>query len=186
MNAETTSRYGPGLRRLHWLMVVLVALVYLCATQRGLFARGTPGRTAMLQSHFWLGIVVFGLAAWRLVLRLRDGVPPVTPPLPGWQEVPAKAIHMALYVILFFAMPLLGVATMWVDGKDLLLPFTGIAIPPLLGVDAALAHQLEDLHEEVGEALYWVIGLHVAATFYHHYVRRDDTLRRMLPPGRGE
>jgi cytochrome b561 len=185
VNAEETSRYSPGLRRLHWSMAVLLALVYLLATQRGLFERGTPGRAAMLQSHFWLGIVVFGLAAWRLVLRFRDGVPPVTPPLPAWQALPAKLVHAALYVILFFAMPVLGVAAMWADGKELLVPFTGIAIPPLLGADAAFAHLLEEWHEEVGEALYWVIGLHVAAALYHHYVRRDDSLRHMLPPERG-
>jgi len=28
---------------------------------------------------------------------------------------------------------------------------------------------------------YWLIGLHAAAALFHHYVVRDDTLRRMLP-----
>jgi cytochrome b561 len=27
---------------------------------------------------------------------------------------------------------------------------------------------------------YWLIGLHAAAALFHHYVLRDDTLRRML------
>ncbi|WP_343212439.1 cytochrome b/b6 domain-containing protein [Arenimonas sp.] len=45
--------------------------------------------------------------------------------------------------------------------------------------DAALAARLEDLHELLGTAFYYVVGLHVAAALYHHFVRRDDTLRRM-------
>ena len=30
---------------------------------------------------------------------------------------------------------------------------------------------------------YFLIGLHAAAALYHHYIRRDDTLKRMLPGG---
>ena len=28
---------------------------------------------------------------------------------------------------------------------------------------------------------YWLIGLHAVAALFHHYVLRDQTLRRMLP-----
>jgi cytochrome b561 len=31
---------------------------------------------------------------------------------------------------------------------------------------------------------YYLVGLHAVAALVHHYVNRDDTLRRMLP-GRG-
>ena len=54
------------------------------------------------------------------------------------------------------------------------------AMPALLAENKDLAHQLEDLHGGIGEAFYWVIGLHVLAALYHHLVRRDDTLRRMV------
>ncbi len=76
-------------------------------------------------------------------------------------------------------MPLLGLATAWSDDKQLLLPFTQVAVPALLPVDKDLAHQLEDLHGTIGEAFYWVIGLHIVAALYHHFWVRDDTLRRM-------
>ncbi|MND01368.1 cytochrome b561 [compost metagenome] len=50
----------------------------------------------------------------------------------------------------------------------------------MLAPDEALGEQLEELHGSIGEAFYWVIGLHVLAAVYHHFIRRDDTLRRML------
>jgi cytochrome b561 len=77
-------------------------------------------------------------------------------------------------------MPLLGLATAWTDGKVLYLPFTDLAVPSLLAPDKDLAHRLEDLHGTIGEIFYWVIGLHILAALYHHWWRRDDTLRRML------
>ena len=91
----------------------------------------------------------------------------------------SRLLHLALYAFLL-AMPLLGLATAWTDGKSLYLPFTDIALPALLAPDRDLAHRLEDLHGSIGEAFYWVIGLHVVAALYHHWGRRDDTLRRML------
>lgn len=178
MNAPA-ARYTPGLRRLHWLMALLVAAAYLFIEQRGLFPRGSDGRAAMMQSHFWAGLLVFALLLWRFALRRRHGAPPITPALPGWQAWPSKLLHFSLYAFLL-AMPVLGLLTAWTDGKSLLVPFTSIAVPPLLGADEDLAHQLEDLHGGIGEIFYWVIGLHVLAALYHHFVRGDDTLRRML------
>ena len=180
MSTPTTSRYSPRLRTLPWLMAMLMALVYLSIEQRGVFARGSPGRGAMMQAHFWLGLVVFALAAWRLARRVSDGVPPISPPLPPWQHVPTRLLHAAFYLVLFFAMPVLGLLTMWTDDKTLLVPFTDLALPALMAPDRALAHRLEDIHRWIGEAFYWVIGLHVLAALYHHFVLRDDTLRRMV------
>ena len=45
----------------------------------------------------------------------------------------------------------------------------------------ALAGQLKEVHEWLGIAGYWLIGLHAAAGIAHHYVLRDNTLVRMLP-----
>lgn len=179
MNAVSRPRYAPVLRRLHWLMALLVLAAYLLIEQRGLFPRGSAGRAAMVQGHFWAGITVFALAWWRLVARRRHGAPPVVPPLDRFSALGAKLVHLALYAF-FIVMPLLGLATAWSDGKTVMIPFTGIALPALLPENEGLAHSLEDLHGAIGEAFYWVIGLHVLAAVWHHAFRRDDTLRRML------
>ena len=51
-------------------------------------------------------------------------------------------------------MPLLGLATAWTDGKEILIPFTSLALPALLPENEDLAHQLEDLHRTIGEVFY--------------------------------
>ena len=174
-----SARYTPGIRRLHWLIAVLVGLGYLFIEQRGLFARGTAAREAMMHSHYWIGIGVLLLATGRLGLRVGASIPPITPPLPAWQAAPAKLLHLALYAFII-VQPLLGLATASADGKAVLVPFTDIALPALLAADESLALRLEDLHGSIGEIFYWVIGAHVLASLYHHFMRGDDTLRRML------
>lgn len=179
MNAIARPRYAPVLRRLHWLMALLILAAYLLIEQRGLFPRGSAERTAMVQGHFWVGISVFLLVWWRLAGRVRNPAPPVTPPLDRFSALASKLIHLALYAF-FVVMPLLGLATAWSDGKAVMIPFTGLALPALLPENEELAHTLEDLHGSIGEAFYWVIGLHVLAAIWHHAFRRDDTLKRML------
>lgn len=173
------SRYVGSLRLIHWLMAVLVLLAYVLIEQRGWFPRGSGGRRMMMQGHFWVGLSILALVFWRIAARMRSGVPAITPPLPAWQAMGSKLLHVALYTF-FIVMPVLGLAAAWSDGKPVFVPFTDMALPALLPEDHATAEWLEDLHESIGEAFYWVIGLHIAATLWHHWVRRDDTLLRML------
>jgi len=179
MASLPVARYRPALRRLHWLMALLVLAAYLLIEQRGLFPRGSGGRLAMMQGHFWVGLSILVLALWRLALRARSEVPPITPALAAWEAWPAKLLHLALYLFLV-VMPLLGLAAAWSDGKALVIPFTGLRLPALLPENEALAHRLEELHGTIGELFYWVIGAHIVAALWHHWFRRDDTLRRML------
>ena len=172
------SCYAPGLRRLHWLMAFMILLAYLAIEQRGLFERGSPGRFAMMQSHFWLGIGIFVLVWVRIAQRVKHGVPRISPVLPIWQAGLSHLFHFALYAF-FIVMPILGMMTAWTDGKTLFIPFTDIALPALMAENEALAHQLEDLHGQIGDIFYWVIGFHVLAALYHHFVRKDNTLSRM-------
>jgi cytochrome b561 len=173
------DRFDISLRRLHWLMAILIALAYIAIEQRGLFERGTTARFAMMQSHFWIGIGIFILAWVRVVQRLKHGSPRIAPRLPGWQLGISHLFHFALYAF-FIVMPILGMMTVWTDGKELFVPFTDIAFPRLMAENKELGHQLEELHHDIGEAFYWVIGLHVVAALYHHFIRRDNTLERML------
>jgi cytochrome b561 len=172
------ARYASSLRLLHWLMAFMILLSYLAIEQRDLFERGSPGRFAMMQSHFWLGIGIFILVWVRIAQRLKHGVPRITPSLPVWQTGLSHLFHFVLYAF-FIVMPILGMMTAWTDGKILFIPFTDIALPALMAENEVLAKQLEGWHHDIGEAFYWVIGFHVLAALYHHFVRKDNTLSRM-------
>jgi cytochrome b561 len=43
-------------------------------------------------------------------------------------------------------------------------------------------HDLGDLHGSAGQALLIVAFGHALMAFYHHYVKKDGTLRRMIKP----
>ena len=47
-------------------------------------------------------------------------------------------------------------------------------------------HPAEKIHQWLAYALFAVAALHAFAALYHHFVRRDSVLVRMLPGGTGQ
>jgi cytochrome b561 len=182
MNPQPTARYSTASITLHWLMFLLIVAVYATIELRELFPKGSDPRNLLKTWHFMLGLSVLALVGLRIAVRLAGSTPTITPPPAAWQQKLATLGHLALYGLML-AMPLAGWVILSAEGKDI--PFFGLTLPPLVGANEALAHDVEEIHEAVGEAGYWLIGLHAAAALFHHYLLKDNTLLRMLP-GRAE
>jgi superoxide oxidase len=173
------NRYGSLSIALHWLMVLLIAAVYVCMELRENFPKGSDLREGLKAWHFMLGLSVLVLVAVRVAARLAGTLPQVHPDLPRRQVLLARAMHLALYALMI-GMPLLGWLTLSAEGKEI--PFFGFHLPALIiGKDASVADWAKEIHEAGGTIGYFLIGLHAVAALYHHYVAGDDTLRRMLP-----
>lgn len=176
MTRISAARYPRGLVALHWITLALLVTVYATMELRALFPRGSGPRDVLKTAHYFLGISVFALTWLRLALRLVATRPPVTPALPAWQAAVSAAVVLGLYVMLL-AMPAIGYLLLNAEGHAPVLG--GLQLPRLLAADPGLAALLEQWHEGIALAGYWLVGLHALAGLYHHYGRGDDTLRRM-------
>jgi cytochrome b561 len=175
---NTASRYGSLSIGIHWLVLLLLIAVYASINLRELYPKGSDLREALKTWHFMLGMLVFVFVWLRLAARLSGPAPGIQPAPPGWQQLSAKLLHLALYALMI-VMPLSGWLLLSATGKPI--PFFGLELPALVGENKDLAKQLKEIHEIVGTAGYYLIGLHALAALYHHYVVRDNTLARMLP-----
>lgn len=172
------ARYGALNIGLHWLMLLLIAAVYGLMEFRGVFPRGSDGRTVMMNLHFSLGLTVFALALVRLVVKLASKAPEIVPDPPAWQKKLAKLVHLALYALML-SLPLAGWLTLSAEGDAI--PFFGLHLPALIGASESAAHFIKDIHETGAAVGYFLIGLHAAAALFHHYFVHDNTLLRMMP-----
>ncbi|WP_191488316.1 cytochrome b [Pseudomonas sp. FEN] len=175
---NTDSRYSSMSIALHWLMLVLLAVVYACIEFRGIFPKGSGGRTLIVEAHYMFGLTVFVLVWLRLLARTLGVAPKITPAPPAWQMLVSKLMHWALYLFMI-ATPILGWLLVSAQGHSVM--FYGIELPALMGEDAAYAKQVKEWHELIASTGYWLIGLHALAGLFHHYFVRDNTLLRMLP-----
>jgi len=172
------QRYSSLSILLHWTMLLLITAVYSCILLHESFPRGSDMREGLKSWHFMLGLSVLLLVIIRIVARLFGSKPPIKPEPPAWQMLFARITHWALYIFML-SMPVAG----WLilSSADKTIPFYGLELPPLVAPDKALSSQVKELHETFGTVGYFLIGLHAFAALFHHYVVKDNTLRRMLP-----
>ncbi len=63
--------------------------------------------------------------------------------------------------------------------------FFGLQIPsPMATVSRPTHHLIGETHDLVGWVIVVTAAGHGAAALYHHYILKDNVLRRMLPPAR--
>ena len=180
---NTNDRYGSLSIFMHWLMLALLIGVYACINLHDFATKGSALRADLKTWHFMLGLSVFALVWLRLAIRFVTPSPQMSPQIAVWQRYLAGLMHAVLYAFLII-MPVLGWLTLSAGGK--VIPLFGLELPALIGPDKAFASSVKEVHETIGTLGYYLIGLHAAAALYHHYFVRDDTLLRMLPPGKGE
>ena len=176
MSAPT--RYNRLSISLHWITLLLIIVVYAMMEFKDFFPKDSPERAFMKMMHFSFGLTILALTLIRLATRLFQRSPAITPEPAVWERIVARLTHVALYAMLI-ALPLL--AWFGINAYGGTVHVWGIALPALTGVDKALGETVLDTHELIANAGYALIGLHALAALKHHYISRDDTLRRMLP-----
>lgn len=175
--APASPRYSATNRRLHWLMAALVVLAYVLITSRSWFEKGSDPRLFVVQGHFWVGIAVFALVLPRLLARFTGPTPAIAPTPNPLTLAASKITHVALYAFLLLQ-PAMGMLVVFLERGGI--PLGGLTLPSPFELNPPLAHRIEELHITVGSAFYYVIGLHIAAVLWHHFLRRDNVLKRML------
>lgn len=172
-----SEHWGAISLALHWLTVVLViglALVGLVMTE----LPNSPLKISIYAWHKSFGLTVLGLTLLRLAWRFTGGAP-APAPMPVWQRWAAAGTHGLLYVLLL-AIPLTG----WLYNSAAGFPlkwFGLFSLPRLSAYDPALKQFAGEAHETLFYLLALLVLLHAAAALKHHYLDRDDTLRRMFP-----
>lgn len=179
---SSAKRYSGISIALHWLMLLLIVAGYIFILIRTEFPRGSEPRALVKMLHFSIGLTIFALVWVRIAARMAGGPAPAITPAPNpLQHKTGKLAHLALYGLMI-GMPIGGMLILGFEGDAI--PFFGLAEFRLpLSENEDLAKQIEGLHELGGTVGYFLIGLHAVAGLYHHYIRRDDTLKRMLPGG---
>jgi len=171
--------YTGTARLLHWLIVALLIVQFIIAWTMPGLRRNTP-LTTIIDLHFSFGMLILFVAIIRLIWRVTHREPEPEDGLPPWQVASARVMHWLLYLLLF-VVPILG----WINASWRGYPVTLFGLfemPALVAKRAPNWGFTGDLHGLLANYLLLaLVGIHVAAALYHHFIRRDGVLRRMLP-----
>ena len=169
-----TARFTPIQIGFHWLSALLVLLIIALPYGADFFASLLGGKGNVFTLHKSLGIVVLVLTLLRLAYRGRK-VPPRQLEQSPAQRFAAKAGHGLLYLLLL-VMPMSGL----LFGSKPINLFWLVEVGPL-PFSSDVRGVAKDVHILGQYVLFAMILGHAAVALWHHYVRRDDVLKDMLP-----
>lgn len=172
------SRYGVVAQLFHWTIVVLIIVQFILANRADALPLGSA-KIAVLAQHKSVGITILGLALLRLIWRWFNPVPAEPLDIPQWQRIAARVSHIGLYALLFIT-PLAG----WLMSSARNFPvswFGLVTLPDFIEPNRPAYDFLHETHELLAGTLFWLALLHVAAALKHHFIDKDNVLRRMLP-----
>lgn len=176
--AEARQDYGSGAKVFHWLTALLMAGSFILAFIMVELPIG-PLKIDLYNWHKTIGLTILGLAVLRLAWRLRHPAPPLPAGMVAWERWASQATHVALYLFLF-SQPLVGLVMSWASGFPTIL-FDSFTLPSPIAANQALYDALSAVHFWSAWAMLTLIALHAGAALRHHFVKKDDVLRRMLP-----
>jgi cytochrome b561 len=191
MIKNTTVTYGSLAKWFHWLTAlwILAAYISIYYLEWALGGEG-PLRSSLIRVHKAIGFSVLAFFVLRLFWRATNPSPALPHSMPKWQVNASHVSHFLLYFFLI-AMPISGYVGngSGVDyGLFKIAAFKhsgmGIWILDVLGLTFEQWEKPFDFfHYRIAGPflLSTLIVVHAGAALYHHYVEKDDVLKRMLP-----
>ncbi len=169
--------YTPVARLLHWtvagLVLLMIPLGIVIANEWG-----GPAQQFLYNLHKSIGATLIPLVVIRLLYRITHPAPPLPSDIPAIQQFAAHATHWALYVLILIQ-PLVGY--IMTSAYPAPVPFFGLFnLPSIWPENRALSEQLSVVHLYIGLAIAAVAAVHIGAALFHHFVRKDRVLMRMI------
>lgn len=177
MLSNTKNSYGLISKLFHWIIAFSIfGLIFVGFTMADM-APSTE-KYELYGMHKAFGTVIFMLIVLRLIWKFSDKT--VEPPkdLPPILALLAKTGHFLLYVFML-SMPISGILMSYFAGYNV--PVFGLfTIPAAASTSSQLAGIFHGIHTIGIFAFVAVIVLHIIAALYHHFIRRDGVLMRMI------
>lgn len=175
---NSASSYGLVVIAIHWLVALAVV---------GLFALGYWMVDLTYYSEWYktgpdihrsVGILLLALMLFRVVWRAVNRSPEALAGHRRWEIASAHLAHLLLYLLLFVAM-ISGYLISTADGSSISV-FGWFEVPSVTG-------QIKGMEDTAGAVHYWstwalvvLAGIHALGALKHHFVDKDETLKRML------
>jgi len=170
---SSESHYGAVAVTIHWMSALLIVAL-LGSGFRASQTIDPVAKADILRFHAPMGIAILLLTIGRIVWWWRfDTKPAAVGDDPRWQKLSAKSVHVLFYVIII-GMTASGIGMFALSGAGPIIFGGGEGVLPDLNQYAPRTP-----HGLGARAMVGLLVLHAGAALYHHFVKRDPTLRRM-------
>jgi cytochrome b561 len=176
---DRESVYGWISIFLHWVTAIVIIALWLIG--RNIANTQSDGVDAMRQLHVSIAASAWLVILIRVVWRFRSSHPHVNGQTLFIHRI-AKVTHytMLLAVVL---MLISGPTMVWSSGNSINI-FGWFSMPGPIGESESIRDFAWFVHSNSAWLLLWLVLLHIAGTLKHLMFHADDTIVRMLWPGK--
>ena len=174
---NTSNSYGSLAIALHWLMAVMIIALIFVGFTMGDMPDGAE-KWEIYDMHKATGLVILTLALFRWYWMLSNAKPN---PVEGLSKAEIGISHATKWILMLamLAMPIAGIVMSLAGGHAI--NFYGLfTIDGFAEKNEALSHFAHEAHEMGAIVIALVIILHLLAALKHHFIKKDNTLNRML------
>lgn len=185
MYRNSSTGYGLIAISFHWFMALAILGMLGFGLYLDQLPQSDPRLFQLYQLHKSIGLVILAFAFLRLIWRLANPSPKLPDGMPQWERTAAHLGHIGLYALIF-ALPLTGwlmvSASPWGIPTVVfnILPVPHLPYPDMLGTKDQAEAFFKLLHAYGAYLMIALIAVHVAAAMKHHFIAKDDTLKRMV------
>lgn len=175
MIKNTDQNYGPIAKLFHWVMGITIICLLIIG-----FLLENLNYSFLYTAHKALGFLILILVIPRLLWRTNNPVPKYSKDVSKIMLPAANIIHYTFY-ILMVAIPLSAFIASNAAQHSVSFLFL-FDLPSFFDhKDQELAKTLMNIHKLLVWILLPLLGIHICAALYHHFVKKDNIMLRMLP-----
>lgn len=178
MLKNTSNSFGTIAKTLHWV-IALGILGMLAVGFIMVDMEPSPSKWTLYSLHKSTGVLILLLVILRLTWRLQNTVPQLPTNLQLWHRQLAKLSPIILYILLFL-MPLSGFTLSQAGGHPITV-YGIFTLPNIVPKNLDYSTVASIIHKYGGFAFIGVLILHVGAALYHHFILKNNLLKRMMP-----
>lgn len=175
---NTFKKFGLLTRLFHWITFILFVTQFFLVYRKDYFSEGAPEKLQYMLLHKSIGIVLLAIAILFFLVHFIGSRPPFPRNMTNQEKLLAKFTHHVLWLSMF-AMPVTGIAMSMYSGYGASL-FGLYQLPNLVSTNKELAGSLHQIHGWISYIVIGAVFLHVLGALIHHFIRKDDVLKKML------
>lgn len=173
---NTYQSYGSISKFFHWTIALLIIGMIIYGYSLS-FLPESWAPTAY-NIHKLFGLLILTLMLLRLIWALMNPKPKLPSKTPLWEIALERLMHFSLYLVLL-AMPISGWLLASAAGKPPRLFGLSLGLP--IAKNDWLRDNADTVHITLAIVIIVMVTLHVLAALKHHFIDKDNVLKRMMP-----
>lgn len=172
-NNENT--FGLVSKLFHWLIALLIIAMLVIGCSLG-FTHKTTFQNLMFY-HQSIGVTILILMILRLIWRLCTTTPEYPDSMKPVEKLIAHSMAWLLYLLIF---SIIAAGMLMTAYHGYAIKFWAWPFHLPLAANKTMSHFFNNAHVFLAWTIAVCVSIHILASLYHHFIRKDDILKRMM------